>query len=151
LRARENAAFDDSTRVLPPKLHCCFDLSWGATLIHLADPVLPHTNVASMRIVILDPALRPRTDHEWPCVRLHDWNGISGIMSLLADPELADYIAVPIGVTLLQVVKQPAPLAHKHQQAATRPMVLLVCFEVFCQFTDAFAQYGDLDLRTPGV
>lgn len=39
------------------------------------------------------------------------------ILRLLADTQFADDLAVPVCVTLLQIVKQASTLAHKHKQA----------------------------------
>ena len=72
-------------------------------------------------------------------------------MRLLADPEFADHLAVPVCVALFQVVQQAASLAHKHQEPPARAVVLLVLFEVFRQLADALAQNSDLNLWTPGV
>ena len=77
--------------------------------------------------------------------------GRGGDLRLFADTELGDDFAITIGVDLFQVIQKPSALAHEHQQAATRSVVLLVSFKVFGQFPDPFAQNGDLHLRGTSI
>ena len=66
--------------------------------------------------------------------------------NLLADPELADDLTVPVGVGRLKVVQQPAPLGDEHQESAARAVVLLVRLEMLSQLADTLAENSDLDL-----
>src|SRR5207248_9127067 len=50
---------------------------------------------------------------------------------LLADSELADYVAIAIRIMRLQVIQKAAALAHEHQKATTGRVILRVGFEVF--------------------
>ena len=61
------------------------------------------------------------------------------MLRLLADSEFADYLAVAVCVTLLQVVQQAATLAHEHQKSAARAVILLVLLEVFRQLANTLA------------
>ncbi len=65
---------------------------------------------------------------------------------LLTNSELADDVAISIGVALLEVIEQTSPLAHEHEQTATRTVILFVCFEMLRQFADPLTQDGDLNL-----
>jgi hypothetical protein len=77
--------------------------------------------------------------------------GDKGVFRLLAYAQLADDFAVPVGVVGLEVVKQAAALAHQHQQAAPRSMILRVGLEVLGQLADALAEDGNLHFWTSGV
>src|ERR1035437_7540239 len=70
---------------------------------------------------------------------------------LLADTELADDVAVAIGIVRLQVVQKAAALADQLQKTAPGSVVLSVRLEVFGQFADARTQNRNLDLRRAGV
>ena len=70
---------------------------------------------------------------------------------LLANTEFMDYVLVTLGIVVLEVVQQATSLANHHQETAAGGVILLVRFEVFGQFADAFAQHRDLDLRAAGV
>ena len=77
--------------------------------------------------------------------------GDKGIFGLLADAQLTDDVPIAIGVVRLEVVKQAAALAHQHQQAATRSMILRMGLEVLGQLADALAEDSDLHFRAPGI
>ena len=70
---------------------------------------------------------------------------------LLPDPKLADYVAVAICIAALEIIKETAALADKHEKSTARAMILLVCLEMFGELADALAQNRDLDLRAAGV
>src|SRR5271169_587605 len=70
---------------------------------------------------------------------------------LLADSELADYVAVAIRIVCLQVIQQAAAFAYQHQQASPGGVVLRVSLEMLGQFANPLAQNRDLDLRRTGV
>ena len=59
--------------------------------------------------------------------------------------------AVAVDVGALQVLEQPAALAHQHQQPAARVVVLAVLAQVLGELVDARREQGDLDLGGPGV
>src|ERR1039457_6261503 len=114
-----------------------------------------------------DSGCRPRTPLASPAasaetaLRQKNCRGLAGLACvhgeglsqfvLLANAKLADDLAIPLRVALLQIIKQTAALAHQHQKSAARPMVLLVQLKVLRQLANALAQEGNLDLRTPGV
>jgi len=70
---------------------------------------------------------------------------------LLADTHLQNHSLVPLGVVLLQIIKQAATLADHHQKTATRSVVLLVRTEVLGQLADALAEKGNLYFGAAGV
>ena len=70
---------------------------------------------------------------------------------LLADAQLADYVAVAVRVVRLQVVQQAAALADEHQKAAPRGVILLVSLEMLSQLANAHTQDRNLDFRRAGV
>ncbi len=70
---------------------------------------------------------------------------------LLADTELADHVAIAIGIMRLQVIQQAAALANQHQQATPRSVILLVRLEMLGQLANPLTQNRDLDFRGTGV
>ena len=58
---------------------------------------------------------------------------------------------ITLGIVRLEVVEQTTPLADQHEKTAARAMILLVCFEVLRQMTNALAQQCDLDFRAAGI
>src|SRR3954471_20873504 len=70
---------------------------------------------------------------------------------LLSDSEFADHLAVAVGIVRLQVIQKAAALAHQHQKATARSMVLRVGFEMLGQLADPLTQNRDLDLGRTGV
>src|SRR5918995_36209 len=69
--------------------------------------------------------------NEWTWPRTESQPRESAAESLLlADPQTPDQVRIPIGILLLQVVQQPAALAHELQQATARVVVLRVRLEV---------------------
>ena len=70
---------------------------------------------------------------------------------LLADAQLADYVAVAVRVVRLQVIQQATALADEHQETAPRGVILLVGFEMLSQLADTRTQNRNLDFRRAGV
>ncbi len=64
-------------------------------------------------------------------------NGVSGDNTLLADSQLIDYLAIAVGIALLQIIEQTATLAHEHEKSSARSVVLLVGLEMLRQLADA--------------
>jgi len=60
-------------------------------------------------------------------------------------------VAVAIGRRPGQVLQEAVPLAHHHEQASPRGMVLLVGLKVFGEVIDPPGQQRDLDLRRTRV
>jgi hypothetical protein len=77
--------------------------------------------------------------------------GSGSTIRLLANAELADYVAIAIRIVRLQVVQQAAALADQHEQATPRGMILLMRLEVLGQFGDAGAQNRNLNFRRSGI
>ena len=71
--------------------------------------------------------------------------------TLLAYAQLTDDFAVTICIVRLEVIQQPPALAHQHQQAAARSMILRMGFEMLGQLANALAEDRDLHFRTSGV
>src|SRR5919107_4398380 len=72
-------------------------------------------------------------------------------MTSAAQAETLDDRAVALDLGLLQVVQQPAALAHEEQQPATAVVVVLVHLEVLGEVGDAVAEQRDLHLGGTGV
>src|ERR1700752_1245123 len=72
-------------------------------------------------------------------------------LRLLADAQLTDDFAIPVGVVGLEIVEQAAALAYQHQQTAARTMILRVGLEVLGQLANALAEDRDLHFRTASV
>lgn len=70
---------------------------------------------------------------------------------LLTDSELADYFAITIRIVLFQIIQKAASLADKHEQTASRAMVLLVGLEVLGQLPDTLAQDSNLNFGAAGI
>src|SRR5262245_15555018 len=68
-------------------------------------------------------------------------------VELLPDSELADQLAVAIGILALQVIEQATALTDQLEQAASRMMILHVRFEMFSQVVDALAEQRHLYFR----
>lgn len=68
-------------------------------------------------------------------------------LSLLAQAETFDDLAIPIRIAAIQVIEQPAAFIHHHNQAAPGRVILHVCPEMRCQIVDALAQQSDLHFR----
>src|ERR1700679_158947 len=75
----------------------------------------------------------------------------AALNGLLADTQLADDVTIAVGVRLLEVIQKAAALAHQHQQATARAMVLFVGFEVLGQLANTLAEDRNLPLRTASV
>ena len=73
------------------------------------------------------------------------------VSRLLADAQLADYVAVAVRVMRLQVIQQATALADEHQETAPRGVILLVGLEMLSQFADTRTQNRNLDFRRTGV
>jgi hypothetical protein len=72
-------------------------------------------------------------------------------LELLAQPELADELAVALEVRALQVIEKAAAAADEHEQPATRVMILLMDAEVLGQLVDSIGEHRDLNLGRAGV
>ena len=70
---------------------------------------------------------------------------------LAAEAELLDERPIAVHVVPVEVVQQAPALAHEHQQAAARVVVLLVLAQVLGELVDAGREQRDLDLGRPGV
>ena len=73
------------------------------------------------------------------------------VLRLLANAELANDVAISIRVTPLQIVQEAATFADKHQQAATRTVIFLMCLEVLGEFSDSLTQDRNLDFGAARV
>ena len=65
---------------------------------------------------------------------------------LSAQAESCDELSISFDVFTLQVVEQPAALAHHHQQTTAAVVIVLVGAQVVGQMIDTIAQQGHLDL-----
>src|SRR6185436_5010470 len=74
-----------------------------------------------------------------------------GVSLLPPQSELGDERPVPLDVVASEVVEQPAPPAHEHQQTPARVMVLAVDLQVLREVVDAIREQCDLHLRRSGV
>lgn len=86
-----------------------------------------------------------------PGLRRSHANMVHQVNLLLAEPELGDDILVTLGIVGFQVVEQATPLAHQHEKATARTVILKVRFEVVRQLTNALAQQRDLDFGTARI
>src|SRR5262249_9650744 len=67
------------------------------------------------------------------------------------EAQLGDQGSVPLDVVAPEVVEQPTPPTHHHQQPTTRVMVLRVDLQVLREVVDPLRQECDLHLRGAGV
>ena len=74
-----------------------------------------------------------------------------GCLQLFTEAESLDDGLVTLGIVRLEVVQQATSLADQHEKTAARAMILLVCFEVLRQVTNALAQQCDLNFRATRV
>ena len=74
-----------------------------------------------------------------------------GDRALLTNSELVDDRAVPLHVSLLEVVKKPAAATDELQQAAARVMVLRVGLEMLGEVGNAVREECDLHFWRPGI
>jgi hypothetical protein len=72
-------------------------------------------------------------------------------LTLSAQTEAPDQCAIALDVSPRQVVEQPAALADKLEQPASRRMVFWVIAKVFGERADTFRQHSHLDLGGAGV
>ena len=94
------------------------------------------------------PSLHVPSSFRFPSrVLRRQWNRFA----LLAYAQLTDDFAVTICIVCLEVIQQPPALAHQHQQAAARSMILRMGFEMLGQLANALAEDRDLHFRTSGV
>src|SRR4051812_34374419 len=73
------------------------------------------------------------------------------MLYLLANSELRDHVTVAVRIMRLQIIQQTATLAHEHQQATPRSMILRVGFKMLGQFANPLTQNRNLDLGGTGV
>src|SRR5579862_5091880 len=71
--------------------------------------------------------------------------------ALPAQSQIRNELPVPFQIFVLQVVQQPAALAHLQQQAATAVMVFLMNLQMLGQLIDRSGQNGDLHVGRSGV
>ena len=69
----------------------------------------------------------------------------------LADVETTNDVEVSLRIDLFQVIQQPTPATHHHQQAPPTGVVLLVRSQVLRQIANPGRQNGDLHLGRAGV
>ena len=67
--------------------------------------------------------------------------------SLSPQTELRDERSVPLDVVPSEVVEQPAPATHEHEQSPARVMVLGVDLQVVGEVVDALGEQRHLHLR----
>src|SRR5262245_29689053 len=68
-----------------------------------------------------------------------------------ADAEAIDELLIAILVSGLDVIEQPAPLAHHFEQAAPRMIVLVMSLKVLGEIGDPLRQDSDLDFGGTGI
>lgn len=73
------------------------------------------------------------------------------LLTLLTQPQRAQYLLVARPRNGTQVLEQTIALADHHQQAAPAGMIFLVSLQVFRQILDACRQNGNLDFRTSRI
>src|SRR5687767_622144 len=71
--------------------------------------------------------------------------------SLLAQAEALDERAVRLDVGALEVVEQPATLAHELEEPAAGMEILRVLLEMLGEHVDALGLDRDLDFRRSGI
>jgi len=71
--------------------------------------------------------------------------------NLPSQPKACDHCAVSLHILPSQVVEQPAPLTHHHQEASAAVMIVFVLTQVLGQMVDTFGEQRDLHLGRTGV
>ncbi len=77
--------------------------------------------------------------------------GPLGISALLAQAKSCHNLAIPIWVSPIQIVQQPATLVDHHDQPAARSVIFCVDLEVRREVVDSLAQQRDLHFGRSGV
>jgi hypothetical protein len=71
--------------------------------------------------------------------------------ALFAQTKSCHNLAIPIRVSPIQIVQQPAALVDHHDQPAARSVIFCVGLEVGREVVDSLAQQRDLHFRRSGV
>jgi hypothetical protein len=89
--------------------------------------------------------VKPPGEHAWLLMPLsRDAKNLRKQSQLLSQTQSFDNLAVPIGISTVQIIQQtPAPVNH-HDQSAARGVVFRVRLEMRGQIVDSFTEQCDL-------
>ncbi len=102
----------------------------------------------SRRFIVLEPWAKHQTQNT-----KHKKAGQKGrllscqIMSLLAQPQSGDDIAVALDVLFFQIVQELTAFANEFEQPGPRVEILFVKLEMLGQVDDPVGEQGHLDFR----
>ena len=77
------------------------------------------------------------------------WAACSALLP--ANSKMGDQIAIPLDVSVHDVIEQTATLADQHQESTTAVMVLLVDLQVFGEVSNASGKQRNLHLRRTSI